>query len=74
MLAEAEALQLTKELHATGRHRAHASMPVYRLFGPLVEVAINAGINFYSLLRRPPRYAPVINELWPESHNYPPEV
>ena len=71
---EAAALVQTKDLLASGRHRAHAALPVFRLSGPLVEAAIDAGINFHTLLKKPSHHAPVVNEQWPESDFYPPEV
>ena len=71
---EAEALVQTKDLLATGRHRAHAALPVVRLCGPLVEAAHEAGINFYPLLKKPPRHAPAVSGEWPSSSFYPPEV
>ena len=71
---EAEALVQTKDFLATGRHRAHAALPVVRLSGPLVEAAQEAGIIFYSLLKKPPRHAPAVSEEWPLSDFYPPEV
>ena len=71
---EAEALVQTKDLLASGRHRAHAALPVVRLCGPLVGAALDADINFYSLLKKPPRHAPAVNEDWPASEHYPPEV
>ena len=73
-LTEAAALVQIKDLQASGRHRAHAALPVVRFSGPLLEAVVQAGINFYSLLKRPPRFAPAVNELWPASTFYPPEV
>ena len=72
--AESAALVQTKNLHASGLHRAHASLPVSRLDGPLVEAATDNGIIFLSLLKKPPRRTPAVNELWPVSSFYPPEV
>ena len=72
--AEAAALVQTKDLQASGRHRAHAALPVFRVSGPLIEAAFEANIKFYSLLKKPPRFAPVVNENWPASPFYPPEV
>ena len=72
--AEEAALVQTKELLASGRHRAQAALPAYRLSGPLVEAAIDAGISFYSSLKKPPQRAPAVNELWPVSSFYPPGV
>ena len=72
--AEAAALVQTKDLLATGRHRAHAALPVYRLSGPLVGAAVDAGINVYTLLKKLPLRAPAVNEDWPASDFYPPEV
>ena len=73
-MIEAEALSHTKDLIATGRHRAHAALPVVRIFGPLCEDAINSGIHFISLLKKLSRYAPAVTELWPSSDFYLPEV
>ena len=73
-LTEAAALVQTKDLQASGRHRAHAALPVVRLCGPLLEAAVQAGINFFTLLKKPPRFAPAVNENWPASPFYPPEV
>ena len=72
--AERSALVQTKDLMVTGRHRAHAAMPVFRLCGPLVAAAIDAGINFLSLLKKPPLRTPAVNVDWPVSSFYPPEV
>ena len=54
-LAEAEqtALVQTKDLLVSGRHRAHAALPVFRLCGPLVEAALNAGIHLLVYLKSP---------------------
>ena len=72
--AERSALVQTKDLMVTGRHRAHAALPVFRLCGPLVAAALDAGINFLSLLKKPPLRTPAVNEDWPVSSFYPPEV
>ena len=72
--AEEVARVHTKDLLASGSHRAHAALPVYRLSGPLVEAAVDLGINFYSLFKKPPQRAPAVFELWPASDFYPHEV
>ena len=72
--AEAEALVQTKDLLATGRHRARATLPVVRLSGPLLESSGDTGINLYSLIKRPPPRAPVTKSAWPVSSFYPAEV
>ena len=71
---EAEALVQTKDLKASGRHRAHAALPVTRLCGPLPVASDNSDIFVYSLLKRPRPNAPVVKVDWPASDFYPEEV
>lgn len=49
---EAKALVDTKALAASGRRRTHAAMPVFRVRGPLLAVAADFGISFYTGLKK----------------------
>ena len=73
-IAEANALQCTKDLLATVTHRAHAALPVTRLLGPLLDVACAGGIDFLTLLKKPNPCATVMGGEWTLSEHYPAEV
>ena len=68
---EAEALVATKDLLASGRHRAHAALPVTRLCGPLLAASEAAGINFLTLLKKTGQRTKYIEAVWSASDNYP---